>query len=117
MILPESGEFPGLEHQIPVYPLYLKNAKTSIANLTYPSRTTMVRMRLYRIPESLGYITYRPLLGKWSGSPGQYSDIQTEPERIHGHHVPGYETGGCTHQMAQTLHMPFPNDWVPDATS
>jgi hypothetical protein len=69
----------------------------------------MVRMRLYGIPESLGHITYRPLLAKWPGSPGQYSDIETEPERIHGHRVPGHEIVACTLQMGQTLHMPGPN--------
>jgi hypothetical protein len=77
---------------------------------------TMVRMRLYRIPENLGYITYGHFLGKWSGSPGQYSDIQTEREPIHGHDIPGHEIGCSTHQMAQAVHMPGPNKWVPDAT-
>jgi hypothetical protein len=37
MSKPESSEFHGLEHQIPVCTLYLKTAKTCIANLTYRS--------------------------------------------------------------------------------
>jgi hypothetical protein len=69
----------------------------------------MVGMRLFVIPESLGYITYRPLLAKWSGSRDQDSDIQTEPERIRGHRVPAHEIGGCIPQMGQTLEMPGPN--------
>jgi hypothetical protein len=84
------------------------------SDISIPS--PMVRMRLYVIPENLRHITYRPLLAKWSGSPGQYSDIQTETERIPGDLVPAHEIGGRTPQIGETLQMPAPNKSVSDAT-
>jgi hypothetical protein len=88
MIMPESSEFHGLEYKIPVYPLYLKNAKTSIANLTYrshcPHRAVAIiwdsrKSWVYHI-----WTSPRQMVR----SPDHYSDIQTEPDRIHGPRLP-----------------------------